>query len=101
MLATWLLLALLAVQDQEEPQRGVGVISSEQSSTGYARRHALVVGIDDYQDPAYPDLGCAVADARAVARVPGWAFAPAYGIAWALVLPWATIGYTPFIYFQF
>ncbi len=28
-------------------------------------------------------------------------FALAYGILWALVLPWVATGYTPFIYFQF
>ena len=39
--------------------------------------------------------------ADAAAKAPGWAFAPAYGIAWALALPWVAVGYTPFIYFQF
>ena len=38
---------------------------------------------------------------RALAALPGWAFGPAYGVAWALALPWVAMGYTPFIYFQF
>jgi D-alanyl-lipoteichoic acid acyltransferase DltB (MBOAT superfamily) len=32
---------------------------------------------------------------------PPWAFALAYGAAWALVLPWVATGSKPFIYFQF
>ncbi len=36
---------------------------------GYRRRHALVVGIDDYTGTGFPSLGYAVADARAVARI--------------------------------
>jgi formylglycine-generating enzyme required for sulfatase activity len=39
---------------------------SDQSAAGYVRRHALVVGIDAYDDPGWPDLSYAVADARAV-----------------------------------
>ena len=35
----------------------------------YANRHALIIGIDEYQDPGFPDLSYAVADARAVAKV--------------------------------
>jgi alginate O-acetyltransferase complex protein AlgI len=38
---------------------------------------------------------------RTVERVPDWLFAPAYGVAAALALPWAAAGYQPFIYFQF
>jgi alginate O-acetyltransferase complex protein AlgI len=34
-------------------------------------------------------------------RVPPLAFALAYGVAWALVLPWVATGHRPFIYFQF
>ncbi|MFO1011235.1 MAG: MBOAT family O-acyltransferase [Planctomycetota bacterium] len=34
-------------------------------------------------------------------KAPDWAFALAYGIAWALALPWVATGTTPFIYFQF
>jgi len=33
--------------------------------------------------------------------LPGWVFAAAYGVAVALVLPWAAHQYEPFIYFQF
>lgn len=36
---------------------------------GYGKRHALVIGINEYEDPTYPDLGYAVADARAMAKV--------------------------------
>ncbi len=36
-----------------------------------------------------------------VARAPGWIFAAAYGVAVAVVLPWAANEYEPFIYFQF
>ena len=54
-------------------ERGVTVETDEstepEAELGYRRRHALVVGIDEYQDPAYPDLGYAVADARAVAKI--------------------------------
>ena len=34
-------------------------------------------------------------------RVPAAVFAPAYGAAVALTLPWAAVDYQPFIYFQF
>ncbi|MBI5363934.1 MAG: MBOAT family protein [Planctomycetes bacterium] len=34
-------------------------------------------------------------------QAPDWAFALAYGIAWAVALPWVATGTTPFIYFQF
>ena len=34
-------------------------------------------------------------------RLPDWSYAFLYGAAWAIVLPWAAQGYTPFIYFQF
>ncbi|MCZ6508265.1 MAG: MBOAT family protein [Acidobacteria bacterium] len=37
----------------------------------------------------------------AVERVPAPAFAPAYGLAVAWILPWAAANYRPFIYFQF
>ena len=68
-------LALLAMglvsvaQEHGEVERGVGVVHERTSGGTYARRHALVIGIDTYEDPAYPDLGYAVADARAVARI--------------------------------
>jgi alginate O-acetyltransferase complex protein AlgI len=38
---------------------------------------------------------------RSLAGLPDWLYAFGYGAAWALVLPWAAQGYTPFIYFQF
>ena len=37
----------------------------------------------------------------AAERVPAPAFAPAYGLAVAWILPWAAANYRPFIYFQF
>jgi len=70
MLALTLTLALLQAPVAE---RGIGVegqaLDTAPSSTTYGRRHALVVGIDAYEDPAYPDLGYAVADAQAVAKI--------------------------------
>ena len=33
--------------------------------------------------------------------LPNWAFAAIYGVCVALVLPWVTVGYEAFIYFQF
>ena len=39
-------------------------------AAGYARRHGLVVGIDEYDDQGDSDLGYAAADAQAVAS--GW-----------------------------
>ncbi len=38
---------------------------------------------------------------RPVQRLPDWAFAAALGAAVALVLPWVTVGYQAFVYFQF
>ena len=35
------------------------------------------------------------------ANPPRWFFAVAYGVLWALALPWVATGYKPFIYFQF
>jgi formylglycine-generating enzyme required for sulfatase activity len=74
-----LLLALLpfhslghrqATQDDDASERGVGLTGvTETSSSAYGRRHALVIGIDEYQDAAFPGLKYAVADARAVAKI--------------------------------
>jgi hypothetical protein len=59
----------MPIRAQEET-RGVQIPaeSPESGVRGYSNRHALVIGIDEYEDPAYPDLGHAVADARAVAK---------------------------------
>jgi alginate O-acetyltransferase complex protein AlgI len=38
---------------------------------------------------------------RAAGALPDLAFSAAYGVAWALVHPWASADYQPFIYFQF
>jgi formylglycine-generating enzyme required for sulfatase activity len=70
-----LLLALapsLGTSPSQEPatDRGHGVaVQPAVASAGYGRRHALVVGIDEYGDTGFPNLGYAVADARAVAKV--------------------------------
>jgi formylglycine-generating enzyme required for sulfatase activity len=57
--------------DADETARGISLTSSEDPTpeVGYGRRHALIVGIDEYQDPAWPSLGNAVADAQAVAEL--------------------------------
>ena len=57
-------------QGEDASKRGVSLDDvAESSSSAYGRRHALVIGIDEYEDAAYPDLGYAVADARAVAKI--------------------------------
>jgi len=59
-----------ATQDEGASKRGLALDDVEESSSSaYGRRHALVIGIDEYEDAAYPDLGYAVADARAVAKI--------------------------------
>ncbi|MFT5477997.1 MAG: sulfatase activating formylglycine-generating enzyme [Planctomycetota bacterium] len=59
-----------ANQDEAASTRGLALDDVEESSSSaYGRRHALVIGIDEYEDAAYPDLGYAVADARAVAKI--------------------------------
>ncbi len=64
-------------RSQEQPKndpeaRGVEVLpvdpAAEDAST-YGERHALVIGIDDYEDPDFPDLGYAVADAEGFAQL--------------------------------
>jgi formylglycine-generating enzyme required for sulfatase activity len=65
-------LALLCVQAiGQEDTRGVEVISvdDQADSVGYVNRHALIIGIDEYEDPGYPDLSYAVADAQALAKM--------------------------------
>jgi formylglycine-generating enzyme required for sulfatase activity len=74
MLAVLLALALVQATPEQESTsgRGVGMVGEpvdQLTSTGYRRRHALVVGIDDYAGTGFPSLGYAVADARAVAKI--------------------------------
>ena len=59
-----------AAQDPQDA-RGVKVFGDDQeeASLDYGQRHALVIGIDDYQDPGFPDLEHAVRDAEGVAQV--------------------------------
>jgi len=59
-------------QDSGADPRGVEVIAvdpADESASTYSARHALVIGIDRYNDPAFPDLTYAVADAEGVARI--------------------------------
>jgi len=51
-------------------ERGIEVEGAEDgpNQTGYGRRHALVIGIDEYEDAGFQDLAYAVADAKAVAN---------------------------------
>ena len=54
------------------PERGTSAavaLAEDASSSKYDRRHALVIGIDEYQDSGFQDLKYAVADARGVAEV--------------------------------
>lgn len=37
---------------------------------------------------------------KSIEALPDWAFAAAYGVVFALLLPAMQVGYTPFIYFQ-
>lgn len=71
MLALAVLLTLTVASAQgtsEERGFGVGDESALLSPT-YRRRHAVIIGIDAYEDPGYPDLAHAVSDARAVTRI--------------------------------
>ncbi len=78
----WLKLAILGLflfptiaQAQEEKppaERGVAPVKDDSPSTsnlGYTSRHALIIGIDEYEDPAFPDLGHAAADAKGIAKL--------------------------------
>ncbi len=78
----WLKLAILSLllmptlgQAQEEgpaAERGVAPIKDDDPSTsslGYSARHALIIGIDQYADPGFPDLGHAAADAKGIAKL--------------------------------
>jgi formylglycine-generating enzyme required for sulfatase activity len=59
-----------AAAQAQDGARGIAVEGErddEPARSSYRRRHALVVGIDTYEDPRYPDLAYAAADARAVA----------------------------------
>ena len=67
-----LLLAPLAIGQESvsEPRgRPVDVGPAGDALGRYGRRHALVIGINDFQDSAYPTLAYAEADAQGVARM--------------------------------
>ena len=79
-LSVTLMVAGSTAQEQREQEegtsRGVRALENAGAETGeagpsrtYANRHALVIGINDYEDPGYPDLGYAVADAQAIAKI--------------------------------
>ncbi len=67
----------LGVGSAQDPEggegetRGMPLTEPKPASASqlYARRHALVVGIDHYQHSAFPTLGYAVADAKAIAKI--------------------------------
>ena len=63
--------ALVGQEASSQEVRGVESLDGKQTdaSLGYGQRHALVIGIDDYQDPAFSDLAHAVRDAEGVAQV--------------------------------
>jgi hypothetical protein len=70
---SWLAAAVsLIPASWQEEHRGatalpIPVPGQPGEAIGDSRRHALIVGIDDYADPSVPDLSCAVADATAIA----------------------------------
>ena len=70
-LAVGLLPQLARAQDDSQEKRGIEHLDEKKTdvSLGYGSRHALVIGIDDYQDAAFPDLKHAVRDAEGVAKV--------------------------------
>jgi len=70
-IATLLVCVMASAQEEPAPSRGIRKAEppSENAPAKYASRHALVIGIDEYADAGYPDLGYAVADARAVAKI--------------------------------
>ncbi|MEW6744251.1 MAG: SUMF1/EgtB/PvdO family nonheme iron enzyme [Planctomycetota bacterium] len=55
----------------QDTERGALPLEQEGQdlSFTYTGRHALVIGINQYRDPAFPDLGYAVTDARGIADV--------------------------------
>lgn len=57
-LIAWVFSFVASAVGQEET-RGVELVSPKQETDqlGYADRHALVIGIDEYEDPGYPDVG--------------------------------------------
>ncbi len=59
-------------QQSESAERGlveVHAIDDDRLDETYHARHAIVIGIDEYENPGIPDLSYAVADARAIAKM--------------------------------
>jgi hypothetical protein len=72
--------AALCPQDAAPPpttsaERGVRGLDAPQGQfrLDYAVRHALVIGIDRYEDPGFPKLSYAVADAKSIGGAAGQA----------------------------
>jgi len=65
------LFVTLALAQDSELERGIVDVNEEVAvaQPAYARRHALIIGINAYTDPAFSDLGYAVADSEAVAEI--------------------------------
>ncbi len=62
----------VVAQEEKPVERGLAPVKSEPASStnlGYTERHALIIGIDEYQDPAFPDLSHAGADATGIAKL--------------------------------
>ena len=70
-LVALVLTSVVAGQEAPQEKRGAERLDGKKhdASLGYGRRHALVIGIDAYEDAAFPDLGYAVKDAKGVAKV--------------------------------
>ncbi len=64
-----LLFSFMGLWPAQDAERGVEVVDAAEVTfdLDYAGRHAVVIGIDQYDDPGYPDLSYAVADAKAFA----------------------------------
>ncbi|MEW6741317.1 MAG: caspase family protein [Planctomycetota bacterium] len=54
---------------QERAAQPLDAPSGEELSQDYAARHALIISIDKYDDPGFPDLSYAVADAQGMAKL--------------------------------
>src|SRR5215470_7925305 len=66
--------AIVCLQDPEAappPDRGAKAVDTTQGGLAldYTARHAVVIGIDKYDDGAFPHLSYAVADAKAFAEL--------------------------------
>ncbi|MEW6747911.1 MAG: caspase family protein [Planctomycetota bacterium] len=63
---------LLHAQQETSEERGARALVQDVGPTldrNYSGRHALVIGIDKYEDPGFPDLSYATRDAKGVAEI--------------------------------